>query len=69
MPVTKRFFKEGIEPLGDSGRLGALLLQFLWSLRNEPENRNYLWQLRDRFAEYPLSSVTVVGSYPNCLRR
>ena len=31
-----------------------MLLQFLWSLRNEPENRNYLWQLRDRFAEYPL---------------
>lgn len=50
----EKLFKEGIEPLADSGRLGALLLQFPWSFRNEPENRRYLWRLRERFAAYPL---------------
>ena len=50
----EKLFKEGMEPLMAAGRLGAVLLQFPWSFRNEPENRNYLWRLRDRFAEYPL---------------
>src|SRR5215467_7551167 len=47
-------FKKGVEPLMESGRLGALLLQFPWSFRNEPENRIYVRLLRDRFADYPL---------------
>ena len=50
----EKLFKDGIQPLLDGGRLGALLLQFPWSFKNEPENRNYLWRLRDRFSEYPL---------------
>ena len=50
----EKLLKDGIQPLLDAGRLGALLLQFPWSFKNEPENRNYLWQLRERFAEYPL---------------
>ncbi|HLJ14807.1 MAG TPA: DUF72 domain-containing protein [Bryobacteraceae bacterium] len=52
--ADEKLFKEGMEPLSGAGRLGAILLQFPWSFRNEPENRNYLRQLRDRFAEYPL---------------
>jgi uncharacterized protein YecE (DUF72 family) len=47
-------FKEGIAPLLDAGRLGALLLQFPWSFRNEPGNVDYLRRLADRFEEYPL---------------
>ena len=38
----------------DADRLGALLIQFPWSFKNEPENRNYVWQLQNRFADYPL---------------
>lgn len=47
-------FKAGLEPLMQAGRLGALLLQFPWSCRNTPENREYIARLRAQFAEYPL---------------
>lgn len=47
-------FKEGITPLLDAGRLGALLLQFPWSFRNTEENRAYIARLRGQFGEYPL---------------
>ena len=38
----------------ESGRLGALLLQFPYSLHNNEENRGYLQKLADQFKEYPL---------------
>jgi uncharacterized protein YecE (DUF72 family) len=47
-------FKSGIEPLGESQRLGALLLQFPYSFHNNEENRAYLKDLAERFREYPL---------------
>jgi uncharacterized protein YecE (DUF72 family) len=47
-------FKEGITPLLEAGRLGALLLQFPWSFRNTNENREYIARLRAQFSEYPL---------------
>lgn len=47
-------FKEGLTPLLEAGRFGALLLQFPWSFRNTQENREYIARLRDQFAEYPL---------------
>jgi uncharacterized protein YecE (DUF72 family) len=47
-------FKQGVTPLLEAGRLGALLLQFPWSFRNTQENREYITRLRDRFSEYPL---------------
>jgi uncharacterized protein YecE (DUF72 family) len=47
-------FKEGLDPLMTSGRLGALLLQFPWSFKNVPENREYLGGLFMQFMEYPL---------------
>jgi uncharacterized protein YecE (DUF72 family) len=47
-------FKEGIAPLAEGGRLGALLLQFPWSFKNSAENRNYLIHLQKQFREYPL---------------
>jgi uncharacterized protein YecE (DUF72 family) len=47
-------FKDGLAPLMESGRLGALLLQFPYSFHNTDENRAYVRELGDRFREYPL---------------
>jgi uncharacterized protein YecE (DUF72 family) len=44
----------GIDPIAEADRLGAILIQFPWSLKNEQQNREYLWQLQSRFNEYPL---------------
>ena len=52
--ADEREFKDGLTPLLEAGRLGAVLLQFPWSFRNTPENRDYVAQLRARFLEYPL---------------
>lgn len=51
-PAEEKDFKDGIAPLVEAGRLGALLLQFPWSFRNSPENRDYLVGLQRRFGEY-----------------
>lgn len=48
-------FTEGIAPIAEAGRLGALLAQFPASFRNEPDAREYLAWLLDRFREYPLA--------------
>ena len=50
----ERKFKEGIQPLVDADRLGALLVQFPWRFKNEPGNREWLGTLLDAFFEYPL---------------
>jgi len=47
-------FRAGIDPLMEAGKLGALLIQFPWSFRDEPEERIYLNQLVARFDQYPL---------------
>lgn len=47
-------FREGIDPLAEAERLGALLLQFPWSFKNTEEERDYLSSLLDRFKDYPL---------------
>jgi len=48
-------FRRGIEPLVAGGVLGALLLQFPWSYKNDgAEARTYLKRLIARFREYPL---------------
>ncbi len=50
----ERVFKEGLAPLAEAGRLGALLLQFPWSFKNTRENHEYLGGLCLQFMEYPL---------------
>lgn len=50
----EKVFREGIDPLAEAGKLGALLLQFPWSFKNTDEERVYLTQLVDRFKDYPL---------------
>ena len=50
----ERAVKQGLQPLADSGRLGALLLQFPWSFKWTRENREYLGGVVMQFMEYPL---------------
>jgi uncharacterized protein YecE (DUF72 family) len=53
-PTDERDYKAGIAPIAEADRLGAILIQFPWSFKNEPESREYLWALQNRFQEYPL---------------
>jgi uncharacterized protein YecE (DUF72 family) len=50
----EKAFREGIDPLAEAGKLGALLIQFPWSFKNEMAERGYLTQLVGRFKQYPL---------------
>jgi uncharacterized protein YecE (DUF72 family) len=50
----EKVFKECLAPLGEADRLGALLLQFPWSFKNDKENREYLGELVVLFMEHPL---------------
>ncbi|MGE5252911.1 MAG: DUF72 domain-containing protein [Planctomycetaceae bacterium] len=47
-------FKNGLAPLVEAGRLGALLFQFPYSFHNKEENLAYVKELADRFKEFPL---------------
>jgi uncharacterized protein YecE (DUF72 family) len=47
--------REGIAPVVDAGKLGALLVQFPWSFKRTPENRQWLARVVDAFAKYPLA--------------
>ena len=46
--------RKGMDVLAESGKLGALLLQFPWSFRNTEENREWLRDLERAFHGYPL---------------
>ena len=48
-------FRNGIEPLASSGRLGALLAQFPASFKDGPASRDYLEQLLRAFHDYPVA--------------
>jgi uncharacterized protein YecE (DUF72 family) len=50
----EKAYREGIDPLVEAGKLGAVLIQFPWSFKNLDENRHYLAHLIDRFKDYPL---------------
>ena len=47
-------FRDGIDPLAEEDRLLAVLVQFPWSFRNEPDERRWLASVIDSFDEYPL---------------
>jgi uncharacterized protein YecE (DUF72 family) len=53
-PDDERAFKEGMDPLSESGKLGAVLMQFPWSFKNTQPERGYLAGLIDSFKQYPL---------------
>jgi uncharacterized protein YecE (DUF72 family) len=48
-------YKAGIEPLAQSGRLGALLAQFPASFKDSAPTRDYLSQLLRAFSDYPVA--------------
>ena len=50
----EKAFREGVDPLAEAGKLGAVLMQFPWSFKNDREERGYLNQLVERFKDYPL---------------
>jgi len=50
----ERAFKQGVEPLLEADLLGALLMQFPWSFKNNRENREYVGGLVMQFMEFPL---------------
>ena len=54
-PEDVRTYCEGIQPLVDAGKLGVLLVQFPWSFKRSPENRKWLAQVAETFAEYTLA--------------
>ncbi|MEE8448761.1 MAG: DUF72 domain-containing protein [Thermodesulfobacteriota bacterium] len=45
----ERIFKEGLEPLLEAGVFGCLLIQFPWSFKNHPHNRERLGEVFKRF--------------------
>jgi len=47
-------FKAGLGPLQESGRLGAVLVQFPWSFRRTDENRRWLGRIVETFDAWPL---------------
>jgi len=51
---NEKAFREGLDPLAEAGKLGAVLIQFPWSFKNDREERGYLNQLVERFKVYPL---------------
>ena len=50
----ERIVREGFDPLMEANQLGAVLIQFPWSFKNDREERSYLNQLCERFKAYPL---------------
>lgn len=49
-----RLARAALDPLHGAGRLGALLLQFPWSFRRTDENREWLGDVVNTFADFPL---------------
>ncbi|HUP01278.1 MAG TPA: DUF72 domain-containing protein [Gemmatimonadota bacterium] len=47
-------YREGIDVLAEEDRLLAVLVQFPWSFRNGPEERQWLATVAGTFADYPL---------------
>jgi uncharacterized protein YecE (DUF72 family) len=47
--------REGFDALAEAGVLGAVLMQFPWSFRNEEKNREWLNDLSRAFSAYPLA--------------
>ncbi|MCL4217828.1 MAG: DUF72 domain-containing protein [Candidatus Hydrogenedentes bacterium] len=50
-----RTYCDGIQPLVEAGRLGAILVQFPWSFKRTDANRRWLAAVMDAFADYPLA--------------
>jgi uncharacterized protein YecE (DUF72 family) len=53
-PAEVALYCQGIDPLAEAGRLGAVLCQFPWSFKNSEESREWLTKVLDDFRAYPL---------------
>jgi uncharacterized protein YecE (DUF72 family) len=53
LPRAIRRYRQGIQPLIESGRLAAVLLQFPYSFHYTPASRRHLQRLCQSFAELP----------------
>ncbi len=53
-PNDEKDFKGAMAPLVDARRLGAILIQFPWSFKNDAETRRYLTGILRRFQEFSL---------------
>ena len=49
-----RQYTEGIDPLAEAGKLGAVLCQFPWSFKNDEAGRDWLAKIVATFKHYPL---------------
>jgi uncharacterized protein YecE (DUF72 family) len=47
--------RRGMTPLAEAGRLGCLLVQFPWSFKRDAAGREWLGDLVEAFAEFPLA--------------
>jgi uncharacterized protein YecE (DUF72 family) len=52
--ANEKAFRPAMETLHDARKLGALLAQFPWSFKNDPDNLKYLNQLVQRFRDFPI---------------
>ncbi|WP_338833903.1 hypothetical protein MHLNE_02760 [Moorella humiferrea] len=50
-----RLLRQALKPLIDRGQLGAVLLQFPFSFRNNQANREYLVRVKELLADVPLA--------------
>ena len=60
-------FRAGVDPLAESGRLGALLAQFPPSFKDTPATRDYLAQLLRAFHGYPIAVELRHGSWSDAI--
>ena len=51
--AMKKLLKEALDPLVKHNRMGALLVQFPWSFKNERASRRHLTNVLECFEEYP----------------
>lgn len=56
-------FTDGIAPICEAGRLGAVLVQFPWSFKNNQESREWLDRVIETFGAYPLVVEVRHGSW------
>ncbi len=54
LPEDARLFRENVQPLVRSGKLGAILMQFPHAFAPAQRTERYLRTLRDEFADFPL---------------
>ncbi|MGC2743024.1 MAG: DUF72 domain-containing protein [Candidatus Angelobacter sp.] len=53
-PDDEKAAREGLDSIAQEGKLGAVLVQFPISFKNEDDTRDYLFALLQKFHSYPL---------------